>query len=71
VEEEMIELNKKKLPKTRYQAIAEKSKSYFTGKPCIRGHVDARNTKNGTCNQCHRESNALDRKKIRDLFEGK
>lgn len=29
--------------------------TYFTGKPCVRGHITYRYTKNGVCNQCSTE----------------
>lgn len=40
------------LPKSRPEAKACGSDKYFTGKPCKHGHVDIRETKNGTCKTC-------------------
>lgn len=31
-------------------------KLYFTGKPCVNGHVDVRFVINGTCRECKRET---------------
>lgn len=30
------------------------SKHYFTGKPCVNGHIEPRHTSNGTCIECTR-----------------
>jgi hypothetical protein len=37
---------------SRADAKARGLKRYFTGKPCIEGHVSERATSNGTCCQC-------------------
>lgn len=37
---------------TKVEAKARGSKHYFTGKPCLRGHVGARRTSNGQCVKC-------------------
>lgn len=37
---------------TRAQAKREGLTNYFTSKPCIRGHIDQRNTKNKKCRSC-------------------
>lgn len=37
----------------RKQAIAGKLPTYFTGKPCKRGHVAERYTSTGNCVDCH------------------
>ena len=44
------------LPRTRAEAKATKSKWYFTGKPCPRGHIDKRFTSQGSCASCLREN---------------
>lgn len=38
----------------RYKdAVALKSKFYYTGKPCTRGHITLRRTSTGHCIICH------------------
>jgi hypothetical protein len=39
---------------TRQEALQLGLKRYFTGKPCIRGHIDERLTSGCTCIVCHR-----------------
>jgi len=46
-------------PKTRKEAQATGAKFYFTGEPCVRGHIALRKTK-GSCLECVREDWALD-----------
>jgi len=46
-------------PKTRAEAKATGAKFYFTGEPCVRGHVALRKLK-GSCVDCMREDWALD-----------
>jgi len=41
------------LPSSRKEAISKKSKFYFTGQPCIHGHISKRFTNNSTCHECH------------------
>lgn len=41
------------LPKRRKEAIELKTKYYFTGKSCKRGHIDKRQTSNGGCLSCN------------------
>lgn len=48
--------------KTRKEAQKLGNKYYFTGQPCIRGHIALRKTK-GSCIECVREDWALDNKK--------
>lgn len=38
----------------RKKAQAAGETMYFTGKPCLRGHIDRRFTKNGGCTACHK-----------------
>jgi 5-methylcytosine-specific restriction endonuclease McrA len=40
---------------SRAEAIAQGLTSYFTGKPCLRGHIARRNVKNWTCWVCNNE----------------
>lgn len=46
-------------PKTRAEAKAAGSTHYFTGKPCVRGHVALRKTK-GACVECMCEDWVVD-----------
>jgi len=46
-------------PKTRKEALAIGAKFYFTGDPCIRGHIALRKTK-GACVECIREDWVVD-----------
>lgn len=46
-------------PKTRKEAQATGAKFYFTGEPCVRGHIALRKTK-GACLACVKEDWALD-----------
>lgn len=43
------------LPVTRAQARAEGSTRYFTGVPCVNGHLEIRATTSGHCLQCDRD----------------
>ena len=38
----------------RKDAVLKGSKSYFTGKPCLRGHIARRDTGSGSCRECKR-----------------
>jgi 5-methylcytosine-specific restriction endonuclease McrA len=46
-------------PKTRKEAVLAGAKFYFTGEPCVRGHVALRKTK-GSCLECVKEDWAVD-----------
>lgn len=46
-------------PKSRKEAVATGAKFYFTGEPCVRGHVALRKTK-GSCLECVKEDWAID-----------
>lgn len=46
------------LPKTRQEAKALGTSRYFTGIPCINGHLSERSTKSKFCLACHRERRA-------------
>ena len=37
---------------TRKEALLNKATQYFTGRPCIKGHIDARRVKTGECLKC-------------------
>jgi hypothetical protein len=43
------------LPKTRKEAKEQGSTRYFTGKPCKRGHVAPRWTRNSDCEECNKQ----------------
>lgn len=43
------------LPKSRAEAKAAGSRWYFTGEPCVRGHLEPRFTSIGKCMQCARD----------------
>ena len=49
-------------PKTRKEAKAQGTKFYFTGEPCIRGHVALRILK-GSCVECRKEDWVIDNEK--------
>jgi 5-methylcytosine-specific restriction endonuclease McrA len=49
-------------PKTRAEAKATGAKLYFTGEPCVRGHIALRKTK-GACVECVKEDWAVDNEK--------
>ena len=49
-------------PKTRAEAKATGATHYFTGVPCVRGHLAPRKTK-GVCVECMKEDWALDNAK--------
>jgi hypothetical protein len=43
------------LPKTAREAKLEGSNYYYTGKPCVNGHVTRRLTSTRACYECHLE----------------
>lgn len=47
---------------SRQEAIANGSSRYFTGKPCVHGHVSFRRAKTGECLECRKLALALWRK---------
>lgn len=49
-------------PKTRAEAKSTGASFYFTGEPCVRGHVALRKTK-GSCVECMKEDWAVDNEK--------
>ena len=52
-------------PKTRKEATATGAKFYFTGEPCVRGHVALRKTK-GSCVECLKEDWAIDNERRKE-----
>jgi hypothetical protein len=48
---------------TRADALSKGLKRYFTGQPCVRGHVAERYVTAKTCLECNRECS---RKRLRD-----
>lgn len=46
---------KMKLPGSKEEARRLGIKTYFTGKPCVQGHIAARRTDNGCCSICANE----------------
>jgi 5-methylcytosine-specific restriction endonuclease McrA len=52
-------------PKTRKEAQAAGAKFYFTGEPCVRGHIALRKTK-GSCLECVKEDWAVDNERRKE-----
>jgi 5-methylcytosine-specific restriction endonuclease McrA len=52
-------------PATREEAKKTGNKYYFTGKPCVRGHIALRKTK-GNCVECMKEDWAIDNEKRKE-----
>ncbi len=44
------------MTKTRKEAIRLGMATYYTGKPCGRGHLSERRTTSGICIQCNKEA---------------
>lgn len=53
-------------PPTRREAIALRSRQYFTGKPCRKGHIAARYTLTALCVQCSKDTQTAVRARIRE-----
>lgn len=51
---------------SKEDARSQGLKWYFTGQPCLRGHVAPRQVSNGRCRTCHQTSKALPENKRRD-----
>ena len=51
---------------TRAEAKAQGLKGYFTGRPCIYGHIDVRRTFDGRCRECDRLKAAKAHAALRD-----
>lgn len=52
-------------PRTRKEAKASGASHYFTGEPCVRGHIAPRKTK-GACIECLKEDWAKDNEKRKE-----
>ena len=52
-------------PKTRKEAQALGAKFYFTGEPCVRGHIALRKTK-GSCLECVKEDWVVDNERRKE-----
>ena len=52
------------LPTTRKEAQRKASSHYFTGKPCIRGHVSIRSTGSKSCKGCNKEKSKTEYSKL-------
>jgi hypothetical protein len=52
-------------PKTRKEAQVTGAKFYFTGEPCVRGHIALRKTK-GSCLECVKEDWAVDNERRKE-----
>jgi 5-methylcytosine-specific restriction endonuclease McrA len=52
-------------PKTRKEAQELGAKFYFTGEPCVRGHIALRKTK-GSCLECVKEDWAVDNERRKE-----
>lgn len=50
----------------KMSAKINKELTYFTGKPCIKGHVDKRYTRSGICVACGKESKLKHKGKYRE-----
>lgn len=44
------------LPQSRAEAKERNLPLYFTGKPCVHGHIEPRRTVNGSCLPCEQEA---------------
>lgn len=55
-------------PKTRKEAQLTGAKYYYTGEPCLRGHISIRKTK-GICVACMREDHERDYEKRKEYFK--
>jgi 5-methylcytosine-specific restriction endonuclease McrA len=53
-------------PKTRAEAKSTGATHYFTGQPCIRGHIALRKTK-GSCVECIKEDWVIDNERRKKL----
>jgi hypothetical protein len=51
---------------SRSEAVARNLPHYYTGKPCLRGHLRERHTSNGLCMDCAREKQKKDYRAARE-----
>lgn len=56
---------------TRQEAKQRGLTSYFTGKPCKRGHIASRNTNSSNCHECWREDGYQQRQRDPATFKSK
>ena len=56
-------------PATRAKAKELGFKHYYTGKPCSHGHIDKRETGNGSCTECRRIATEADKEKRAAYFD--
>ena len=54
----------------RSEALETRAKQFFTGLPCLNGHLSPRWTTSGQCVACGRESAARGRERIRKMMAG-
>lgn len=58
------------LPTTRDEALAEGSMKFFTGEPCVQGHLSVRYTAIGRCVECYKgymkRAYEADKQKVKD-----
>ena len=45
-------------PASQKEAVDRGAKRYYTGKPCLRGHLALRHASTGGCTECQREDRA-------------
>jgi hypothetical protein len=49
------------MKKTPIEALKHGEKYYFTGKPCVNGHISKRTTLGGKCVECREEMRIIDK----------
>ena len=54
---------------TREQARDKGLEQYFTGEPCINGHISEREFDARTCSECNREYYEANKEKARKYYE--
>lgn len=55
---------------TRQDAVKQKLRRFFTGRPCRHGHLAERYTTNGACVVCTTQRVAEERQAIREALRG-
>lgn len=55
---------------TRAQALKSGQRQYFTGKPCVAGHLARRDTVSGYCCACNQLRQRKERAKARQQLNG-
>lgn len=53
---------------TRKEAILAKEKWYYTGKPCLKGHLSRRLTIDGSCQECREVNQKSERAIIKSYL---